>query len=360
VVVAAAPVKRMGTLTVSARGSYNELKIDGTPVPARAFRGQVPAGPHEIELVYLPSKGAPRVVKRRVEVGSGAAVDVELEGEMRGTLIVHAPPKTLVLLDGVAVGSGEWSAQVAPGPHELAILDGEVTLARIHVDAIGPGETHDETIARPAPPPRRGWYGQLDAMFAASPVAHNFITDACAERTDCKGSDDAYGFGVLGHVGYSFGWFGVEAIGAFRYDQSGQSVATGATTTTPKGAFTGDFTVHRASFVDGLGVRFMPDTQPARLSVGWGLGYMTQLVASSGSISNGNGANASGVGTAPMMLFDVGILLGKTPGTKFHAALVTTLEFDGDPLVKPDHPTQVLSRGTNVFVGPALGVQFGR
>jgi hypothetical protein len=73
----------------------------------------------------------------------------------------------------------------------------------------------------------------------------------------------------------------------------------------------------------------------------------------------------------PMLMFDTSLLLGSTPGTKFQLGVLAQLEFYGDGVTtegqSPDNvegidfgrPAFQVAKGTEVFIGPVLGLQFG-
>jgi hypothetical protein len=73
-------------------------------------------------------------------------------------------------------------------------------------------------------------------------------------------------------------------------------------------------------------------------------------------------------------MFDAGILLGSTPGVKFSLGAVCWIDFAGDDLsvlgsetvhtktgkLRLPGDVPVVESGPNVFIGPAIGLQFGR
>jgi hypothetical protein len=75
--------------------------------------------------------------------------------------------------------------------------------------------------------------------------------------------------------------------------------------------------------------------------------------------------------TVPALILDASLLLGSTPGTKFQLGAMAAFEFYGDSVstdpqsadtangVVVPRPGMQVARGTEVFIGPIIGLQFG-
>jgi hypothetical protein len=72
---------------------------------------------------------------------------------------------------------------------------------------------------------------------------------------------------------------------------------------------------------------------------------------------------------APILVFDGGVLLGGS--VKFHLGVLALAEFVGSPVLTAPDPTETLNSkplgtpalqvagGTQLFIGPVIGLQFG-
>jgi hypothetical protein len=345
-----------GRLVVRMRGTPTRLLVDGVDVGAPPFAADAKAGVHVIE-VGVP----PNVTRREALVPPAGVVEVVVDGTTTRTLVIEAPDNAAVFVDGRPKSlHGTWSGVVEEGPHELLVTQEGFAPEKRMILPLEPGETRTErvSLALPPSPPFRGVYGQLSAVLAVSGSANNFVTDACAVRPGCTGFSGAVGVALPGRVGYSFGWFGLEGVAEFRYDQSWQTLTE--TASSPEPSYTGSFQVHRISIAEGIGVRFSPPTRDARFSMGLGVAHLDQFLVTSANVAgNGYAEPPSAHASAPMLLLDAGVLFGPTPAARLRLALEASFEFIGDPVTDSSQTSVVMTRGTNVFIGPAIGVQFG-
>jgi hypothetical protein len=104
----------------------------------------------------------------------------------------------------------------------------------------------------------------------------------------------------------------------------------------------------------------MPENQRARFSAGLGLAWAHENMAVTASTHNVHLDHPTANGDAPVVLIDAAVLAGDTPGAKFRFGLEVQVQFDSSSgFVDPKFPGEVLARNTQVFLGPAFGVQFG-
>ncbi|HEY2516215.1 MAG TPA: hypothetical protein VGI39_35330, partial [Polyangiaceae bacterium] len=216
--------------------------------------------------------------------------------------------------------------------------------------------------------------GQFEVTTPSNDVAqgYGYTTD-----TTISGSGIAGG-GLNVRVGYSFGLVGIEGSVLLDYDHSAANVdVTTSTITYPTGAGvsqarTEKYEFHRLGGNIGVGVRLMPKTQIARPTVGLGAGLSLKTAFYNRSIEG----TQSSVSTdpafyaAPSLMADAGVELGSTPGTRFYVGCLLFAEFAGAVPVNPsssykdtNYPAPVPAlravNGTDVFIGPILGMQFG-
>jgi hypothetical protein len=143
-----------------------------------------------------------------------------------------------------------------------------------------------------------------------------------------------------------------------------------------------DISLDRFGAGGALGVRATSKHSIIRFTGGtaFGIGFrhidakvdanFNNLPNSGPNSQNRNWGNG-GAKVVPTLLFDTSLLLGSTPGTKFQLGVLAALEFYGDGLVTegqtPDNvegfnfgrPAVQVAKGTEVFIGPVLGLQFG-
>jgi hypothetical protein len=158
----------------------------------------------------------------------------------------------------------------------------------------------------------------------------------------------------------------------------------GASSQVPR---TEDYTFRRLGGTLTLGARVMPKTRVIRPTLGIaggisakGMFYSRNLggLTSSGTTSI-QGQVASELPNlpsdpafyiVPSMMIDGGILLGNTPGTKFYLGCMMVADFGSTgqaTMAAGGSQTQVVPpptvmhgvNGTDIFVGPLIGVQFG-
>ena len=348
---------KAGRLVVRVRGQATRLLVDGVDVGPPPFTADAKAGVHVIEIGVPPN-----VTRREALVPPAGVVEVVVDGATERTLVIEElRTGAAVFVDGRPKSlHGTWSGVVEEGPHELLVTQEGFAPEKRMILPLEPGETRTERVSLglPPSPPFRGVYGQLSLALAVSGSTSNFVTDACATRPGCTGFGGALGIALPGRVGYSFGWFGIEGVVEVRYDQSWHTITNN--TQNPPTSYTTDFEVHRVSVAEGIGVRFSPPTRDARFSMGLDLARLDQFIETSANVQGAaNLQQPSAHGSAPMLLLDAGVLFGPSPGTRFRVAIEASFEFMGDPVTDSSQPSVVLTRGTNVFVGPALGMQFG-
>ncbi len=345
-----------GSLSVRIKGGApTTVRIDGNDVGPTPWQGPVPAGKHVVEV------GEPGKARREVEVVAGEEATVELEGETRGRIVISVePPNASIRIDGQQRGVGAWEGPIEVGPHQIeAVADGYEPAVLTVLGVPGVVKSERIRLRAVAPPPSfAGLYGTLSGSFMGSPTATNFNTEACAlDPKPCTGGRGANGAEIPIPGGYSFGYLGVEGMIAVRYDQFNLKNDVSAP---PFSQRTLGLMIYRVAVEGGVAARFMSKTQGARVSTALGLGFSHEILGLSADVHGGRDfPHPSADGTAPLMFFDVGVLLGDTPGAKFRVALEGSVEFTGDGYADPKTPTLPLAVGTILFIGPSLGVQFG-
>lgn len=388
---------KTGKLTIKEKtGRKAKVFVDDKEVGVAPWTGDVAPGSHVVELrgegVASP--------KRTIEVAAKAESEVVLEATpMRGHLRIETLGKEgTIFVDDEKVGEGTWEGDLAPGahrvkveasgyqPHErlVAIVHGQTVVEAVTLVPIGgrpglaPGEIYRGLFARAA----------LVVPFGVSGAGER-LSPSCDSGPACDRSFPLVGAGAALHVGYSFGILSAEVVGAFLADYQqikrsygGQPGSPGYPTRTgdPVGNMARDETYDLYGFAGfgGLGGRVTSKDDAVRFTFGaaFGAAYRSQHFRREAGDEAWKPPAVSG--WSPGLFLDAGLLLGSTPGTKLTIGVVAWMDFPGKDLVTegvaggrnistptgttakiPSDP-QVLRSGSQIYVGPSLGVQFGR
>jgi PEGA domain len=341
-----------GTLVVRVQGPPAHVRVDGIDVGPAPTERKVPPGHHVVEIGEAAS-----LVRKDVEVGPGANAEVELVYRGRARIVIHSEPTGgHVTLDGESKGDAPFTLEVPAGRHELKMtLEGYAPATEtLELNGTESRSSTFNLTALPVPPSYKGVYGQVNLAFVGAPTFDNTLTDACnLSPTACHGSTPDLGATIPVRVGYSFGQLGIEVVSACRFDIGGRDLRFGANATA--NTFFYGFTV-----VNAVAVRWMPEAQGARFSAGLGLGWAHEIMGVTASTHNVHVYHPVANGDAPIVLMDAAVLAGDTPGAKFRFGLEVQIQFDSsNGFVDSKFPDDVLARNTQVFLGPAFGVQFG-
>jgi hypothetical protein len=231
----------------------------------------------------------------------------------------------------------------------------------------------------------------LFGRFGTAPPASEFAEACPVQKGFCETGKPA-GMGGLLRIGYSLGVIGVEGVGFASFDHSSvdaeyQSYLVPAMSKHYGPARHEEIGLNRFGAGGAFGARVTSKHAIIRFTFGsaFGLAFRNvdaQVDAQFNNLPNPGCTNCqnsdhrnwnNGASKAlPLLMFDGGLLLGSTPGTKFQLGVLTMIEFYGDdPIVTEasnednvqglayGHPSLQVMRGTEVFIGPVLGLQFG-
>ena len=359
--------------------------IDGKDVGAPPYQADLDPGTHTLEA------------KGTADVSPARPIEVSKKGTYSETLELHAQQGSLavnvdvadteITIDGNVVAHGVYEGMLPAGAHTLQITKpGFATYKKdflVH-DADKLTENvalqRDRSVPVAVPHDWRGLYSQLN-LFGQFEVTTptNDVAQGYGYTPDTTISGSGIGGGGLNvRVGYSFGFVGLEGgvLLGFDHSQASADVAT-STITHPTGpgvsqVRTEKYDFNRVGGNIGLGVRLMPKTQIARPTLGIGGGVSIKAAFYSRSIAGmqSNESTDPALYAAPSLMADAGIELGSTPGTRFYVGCLVFAEFAGAVSVNPSSsykdtnypaPTPALNavNGTDVFIGPILGMQFG-
>lgn len=385
-----------GHVTVSAQPADPTARVfvDGRELGAPPWQGELEPGQHTFQV-----KGDTMVSDvRPVDVAKRGTYDVNLElHAQHGRVAVSVNVRDAqIAIDGQIAGRGVYDQALPIGKHllsvsrygfvtytkDLVVGDGERVIENVTLQPVAPGEQTKTEWA--------GVYEQFNfiALFETGKPS-NDVAQGIGYTSDTSIQGSGTGGGGVGlRVGYSFGWVGVEGQITLAYDHSADQVdvrsqqgsaqhpAVDKTVVYPAG-YSESYDLHRIGTNITLGGRLMPKTQNIRPTIGFGAGialksiWFNRGVKTNPPNTNADNTVSSGLTTyvVPAISLDAGIELGSTPGSRFYLALQMFVDFAGEvpasvspsPPGSANYPTPQIDlvHGTDVFIGPSLGVQFG-
>jgi tetratricopeptide (TPR) repeat protein len=374
--------------------------IDGQDQGSAPWEGDLPAGEHvfEAKSARFASDARKAVVaqKDRLDLALDATA---LLGRLRITTV---PASATIVVDGNTVGTGSWEGELAEGNHRVEVsLPGQTPQTR--EIALGRGQVIVQeipivsAIALSREPVYDGLYGRF-SIFGQVGLG-NLPSDAVPGKTTDDGGFDG-ALGATLRVGRSWDWYGLEAVGAFMFEHRDRSYLAPRQNSGDLGfqdqsdapnAFFGigprvtskDESI-RFTFgiAPGLAVRtFSPrrkvgdasSLNPSSSPSGTGNRFVQNQGTTSNNTNNPSDQSYASAGyTTFGFVMDGGILLGSTPGTKLFVGAQAWIDFAPTLVTGPDTlvplPNDAYARpgrgvtvvdGTQVYVGPVLGLQFG-
>ena len=377
------PEVTTGHLVVNAPADAKvEVFVDGADMGAAPWEGDVKPGMHVVEARGTDRASAPK----QLDVARRARVEMVLElAPTTGRVQVDThTADAAITIDDRRVGMGVWEGTLPAGEHQVTIeAPGYRTYKRAFL--VHAGETFVEDarlVGDNATVPARveGIYSGLAFFGDAIPGAtSNSIVTSCPSNP-CTWSA-ALGAGLLVRVGYSFGWLAIEGIVLGEYDHSSASAQYDGSlsSTDPHAGVARSEAYDFYRFGGGgvLGARVATRHPRVRFTAGafGGLierGNLYKRLATASAGSGDDTYTSETVSyTAPLFLFDAGVLLGWENGPKFHVAALAMIEpvgsgpstqaqtgrtLGGQPL---GTPSLVLQSGTQFVLGPSLGLDFG-
>jgi hypothetical protein len=356
--------------------------VDGADVGPAPWEGDVKPGVHVVE-----AKGTDKfAAAKQVDVTRRGRVELALEVvPMTGRVQVDThTTDAAITVDGQAMGKGVWEGTLPAGEHELSIAAaGFRPYARKFLVHAGESFVEDARLVSESgggPARTEGIYSGLAFFGAFSPgAATNAIAQSCP--TSACDASSPLGGGLLVRVGYSFGWIAVEGIALGAYDYSSARVTyDGLLPATDPHAGVARvelYDFHRFGGGGAIGVRVANKDPHLRFTAGthvgaMGRGSLYKRAVSSTATGNNDTLTSDTVSySAALVLFDLGIIVGWENGAKFHVGGMGMVEVLPSPAVAPaptartldgpalGTPALQLASGTQFFLGPVLGFDFG-
>jgi hypothetical protein len=360
-----------------------KILVDAADAGAPPYQGDLEPGAHTIEA------------RGQKDVAPAKQILVERKGTYSEVLDLHAQAGTLavnidvadseIALDGTVVAHGVFEGSVTAGTHTIAVTKPGYAPAKMDL-LVHDGERLVENVAlrreaaANAPPPHdwKGVYSHLDFVGLFEPIKPtNDVAQGVGYTPDTAiNTSVVAGGGMAIRVGYSFGIVGVEGTVLLGYDHSADSVTVkpGESTVTHPG-YTGpdgrveDYDFQRIGGTLAVGARLLPKTQIIRPTLGVGAGVSLKTIFYSRSIENAgsNETTTPAFYACPSLMADAGIELGSTPGTRFYLGFQFLADFASATAISttfkdPNYPPPTVLNGVNgtdIFIGPILGMQFG-
>lgn len=391
---------KTGTLTVREKsGAAVKVWVDDKEMGPAPWTGEVSPGSHTVELKGKKFASP----KRTVEVALKGTVELVVEANaLRGRLRVETLNKVgKIFVDDEEVGSGTWEGEVKPGSHEIRV-EAEGFEPYKHLVAVEQGQTVIEPVTLvpksaatgPTPASYIGLSGRFELLggFSLSGAGQE-ISPAAGVPTD---EHAPMGGGAGLHLGYSFGLLQAEIVGMFLLDyHQGKRTFSGGKPTDAN--FYADAAKKRAgdgfnrtekyeylglAGYGGLGGRITSQDDAVRFTFGASFGFAYRSIDLKRTTYDDGWKPGAVSYLAPALVLDGGLLLGSTPGVRMTLGAMLWIDFPGSGGVytadEPagrnisatfgsttygailDSPAQKVRSGTQIYVGPTLGLQFGR
>ena len=387
---------RTGHLSVVGVGPAEgvTLLIDGRAMGPLPWEGDLEPGSHQVEATG-PSSAAPA---QRVDIARRQRSELTLQLQAQtGTLYVDPRNAAAeISIDGKVAGKAVWEGALLPGRHELLVTAPAYKPYQrflvIHVGERAVETPQLQLDENASLHDFRGLYVGIELQGRLGTAATNGIAESCPVRLGSCEYGNQNGAGARLRIGYAFGWLGLEGFGLSTFDAGSANADYQAyqTLAAPPTIFYGrreDYSFNRFGAGAGIGLRATSKHPIIRFTGGMGLAFafrsmeakVDAQVEAPPDSSGGNGGtvtenrnwSSSVSKSIPMLLFDAGLLLGSTPGTKFELGALAVVELYGDPVVTEGQaadrvrtvdvprPGVQVARGTEVFIGPMIGLQFG-
>ncbi len=402
--------KLTGEVEITSSGPPADVSVDGRVVGKTPFDRPIRlgAGAHQLHTsVNGASTGdtavtvkAEEKVAVKLESPPGAdasADDPQAVSSAKGKISIEANPAgAAILIDGEEMGTGKYEGELPAGPHKVTIIlagyknearevtvsEGKTATQSIALEA---EESEPEAEKKPAAGGVTGLYGSVTG-FGVLPISGT--TRIPAYNNGNGTSSLQLGGGVAARLGHSFGTIGVEGALAFLGETHQERHAIPGSTDPESPDFqagnvqrTDAIGIYSLGAFVGAGPRFTTAGQSLRFTFGATPGVSVRRFSLHREVGGGvvDSYMTSVVATSFAVTADASVLIGSTPGLKISIGLFAWADFSGrtdtpsgDPRVvtvpSGNHtvnvtlptPAYTMTDGPQIFVGPQVGIRFGR
>lgn len=368
---------------------------DVGPLP---YQGDLPPGLYKVRGVGEKSRTPTQTVS--IEVGQTMTASLSASALPGNVRISAGDPDAAIYVDDRLVGKGAWQADLPAGSHTLRVerpgyqpyvqpLEVNPT-ERVVIDQISYRPELRGVSSVKKEPDYEGVYVNVALLGMFGAGSTNEIARDCPANSAGGTCDSTRPLGgALGvRVGYSFGWFALEGVLLGGADVAVTEAEYDYGTTPDLGQYYGaarneDYAFLRYGGGAGVGARVISEDSRLRFSGGLTGALIARTAQYARATTTRGGVpdaeehtSESTSYVAPALMTDIGILIGSTPGVKFHAGLALLVEFapehvsvpattsnfgGNNPMDRLSYGTPELdvSRGAQVVVGPFLAMQFG-
>jgi hypothetical protein len=391
---------KLGTIVVKEKsGEKLRVLIDGKEVGETPYEGELEPGPHE----FAGASDTLEAPAQEIVIEGGETTTVVLvAGAPVGTLEVRIEGEEgVIVIDGKKVGVGRYRGQLAAGKHKVAVerkgyerfeKTVEVVAADVHVetvslrksaagDDVAAWEEGDWTFD--------GLYGGLQLLAQFQPVNTGHTMDDSCDATGATSCDPGtpLGAGIAGFIGWAFAPIGIELMVLASGDvveptasfdgQTGSSINP----LVAQPAREEQFTIGRFGGGAALRARLLIPVDRFRFTgaIGIGFAYKYLLLARDSESVDGATSRVSADGAdyfSPVMSIELGAQVRISGSTSFAIGGQLWLEHAGDGIETQPESDTVLTKsgeipqaqatpaydmasGSQLYIGPYLGFQFG-
>jgi hypothetical protein len=354
IVVTLTPIKTTGAVVVRANSvEPAQLYVDGKPVGALPFTGDLPTGEHVVVAASASGESTPR--KLNVTAGGRIEAELVIVAKPASLRITTLDASAVILIDGTPVASGRFEAAVPPGNHVVTI-ERAGFVSKVTQLVLEPGEqiTLDnitlDSVDKPGgnkPPSYEGLYLRLgiDGLLGHPTTS---VATACP-AADVGGSCKSYvaaGGAVDTRIGYSFGLLAVEAFSLLGTTVSAAQMVFPNDLSQRESPWYGIARNESYLFVNpmvalGAAGRVTSRSQGVRISSSWGAGlawhdaYVGRTMdAIPSNVQDGKLRkdlvvvwSSGSARILPILIWDAEVELGDTPGTRLLLGLHSQIEF---------------------------------
>jgi hypothetical protein len=390
---------KTGHLVVKEKsGAQVRVILDGTDVGAVPFETDLEPGTHEV-ILRSSNMAAPA---RKVEITKGKTTEVEM---VAVSATAHLEVATsdrqgIIFLDGKPVAEGAYAADVAVGPHVIAVtregferFEKTVTLAdkqslveTVTLKHPSAGVVSTTSDARTFD----GIYGGFGFFGVIEPGGNgNEIENRCTQLGAASCTTPApLGMGGMGWFGYAWHPLGIELFLAAMYDQTTPkatfdgTIKPGQNPLTASAARVEQFYFGRYGGVAALRARVSFQTPRVRGSLAAGFGLSIRQMPFERKAKTTDGLENTYIDSSgqsyvsPALSLDGSVSLRVSPAIALSLGLMSLIETAGQDVVEPASKNQYLGKdntppiaiptpayhlatSTQVFIGPYVGMQFG-